>query len=64
MANELRANPGRWAIFSEDAHASTATSINFGRLKAFHPPKAFEAVTRKNPGGRYRIYVRFVGSAS
>lgn len=65
FANELRANPGRWALYptvpsSDSATSSNAANIRRGTLAAFRPPGAFEAVAR-TAGGIRQIYVRYVG---
>lgn len=63
-AEELRANPGRWALIklSTDRKSGPhrmAFLIKSGGLSAFTPKGAFEALVQ---GGQ--IYARFVGANS
>lgn len=64
FADQLRKHPGDWAVFREDANSSIAFQVKTGKVAAFRPAGAFEAVCRGiTPGGsRGRIYVRFVGT--
>ena len=51
----LRANPGRWALVKK-SHRGRAVAALFAKR---HPE--FEATTRKQPGGMFDIYARYVG---
>lgn len=64
FAEQLRANPGRWAVMGEDLSCSTTTMINRGIILGFAPAGAFEAVTRGVVKNRGTIYVRYVGDRS
>lgn len=63
VANKLRENPGRWAMFTEAATTGLAHRIKFGVLRGFEPSGSFEATVRDvNPSNQEAtIYVRFVG---
>ena len=56
FADELTANPGRWALYPWPVEASRALAsrIKRGRIAAFS--KGFDAVTRRG-----RVYVRYTG---
>lgn len=57
----LREHPGKWALYKEaSTSASVCTQIKSGRGYPVTPGE-FDAATRKNEDGTYRIYVRFVG---
>jgi hypothetical protein len=65
LAEELRRNPGRWAKLGT-YDTGQAANIRDGRLRAFRPAGAFEAVSRNgrtDGEGRRQadIYVRYVG---
>lgn len=66
VAAELKAAPEDWALLKEftEQRAGTARSaaavINGGRIPAYRPAGAFEAVTR-TVGGEVRLYARYVG---
>jgi hypothetical protein len=65
LAEELRANPGKWAVAEEslDSYrtqaAVAATRINKGENGAF-PDREFEATSSKVEG-KTRLLVRYVG---
>lgn len=64
FADILRANPFRWAVYPWPGKVphSTANNIRSGALKAFQPPKSFEAVStgvKDNPNKK--VWVRYVG---
>lgn len=63
LANELRANPGRWALLGEQLARSAAYHIQQGRYAAFRPAGAFEARVRNTNGSRADIYVRALPTA-
>lgn len=46
IADELRANPGRWAVVAEAANPGSATHIRTGHYVAFRPVGHFEATLR------------------
>lgn len=64
VADELRANPGRWALIHESADAGRRVDLAFricrGEPKAFAPAGDYEAVTRTRGGG-LRVYARYLG---
>lgn len=62
IADMLRANPGRWALISEDAASVTVTAIKNGKIVAFRGG-GFDACARNiSPRTRRgKIYVRYVG---
>lgn len=64
IADLLRANPGRWALFTETMTTGLAHRIKFGVLRDFQPAGAFEAVTRDvDPDTQQAaIYVRYIGN--
>lgn len=64
-ANELRANPGQWAIVRTANERKTldtlGTTIRKGRATSWLPAKSFEAVVRSNGDGTYAVYARYIG---
>lgn len=66
IAEELRNRPKEWAIVRvmPDAGRSSvvASGISRGKVAAFHPIGAFEAMARL-VDGEYRVYARYVGGA-
>ena len=61
IADRLRAEPGEWEFVGRHP-ASQITRIRTGKLAAFRPAGAFDAVGRNSgPRGRIDIYARFVG---
>jgi hypothetical protein len=63
-ADELRKHPGEWALVEKDAHAAKAYQVKAGKVKAYQPAGAFEAVIRSTPKhskDRGRLYIRYVG---
>lgn len=65
FADDLRENPGKWAIYpgnlnSERSQYSTAGNIRRGLTKAFQPRGAFEARSRRKDG-EIKIYVSYKG---
>jgi hypothetical protein len=69
IAAQLRAKPGQWARVIAAGH-STAAYIKSGRLPAYQPAGAFEAVARNSrlEDGRktqiWDIYARYIGDGS
>ncbi len=63
LAEELRDNPRRWALVlrGSDANGSLVNYMRYGRLVAYRPARAFEAVYR-TAAGEARIYARYVGT--
>ena len=63
IAKALKANPGQWAIISENAPGSYAVSIKRGLLVGFTPAGSFEATTRRNStrNKRVTVYARYIG---
>lgn len=63
IADELRANPGRWAVVYDGVTPQVASrragDIRIGSLGAFRPAGAFEATTRAT-AGQCRVYARYV----
>lgn len=65
VVDDLRANPGEWAVVLEDVTTGTAGAM-VHRIKngwtCFLPGGAFEAVCRNGErAGRSRVYARYVG---
>ena len=63
IADQLRANPGRWAVVLEGrpgVGTALATHIRMGHMKCFTPAGDFDA-TMRSIGGRGFVYARFVG---
>jgi hypothetical protein len=63
IADQLRANPGRWAVVEEiqrQRNNGLATKIAMGHMLCFTPAGDFEAVTRQG-GGVVRTYARYLG---
>jgi hypothetical protein len=61
LADQLRQEPGRWALLGEQLARSTAWHIQQGRYAAFRPAGTFQAKVRNTTGNRADIYVRFRG---
>ena len=61
FADELRKHPGDWAVWREGVNSSLAFQVKSGKVSAFRPAGAFEAVSRALENNRGTIYVRFVG---
>lgn len=68
FANALRANPGVWAVFKENAKDSqNVTDINKGYMQAFTPAGDFQATGRRTDDDpetgapRFTIYARYIG---
>lgn len=65
-AEQLRANPGRWAVirkFTKDKRPSAYTMVSLlkrGRLSAFQGEENWEAVTRTT-GDTVKVYARYIG---
>jgi hypothetical protein len=63
IAEQLRANPGRWAVVLEGrrgAGTALATHIRMGHMKCFTPAGDFEA-TMRAVNGRGLVYARYLG---
>lgn len=66
IAAALRERPGEWALVLRGIHSSYATQVRRGKLAAFQPPGAFEAVSTKstvtNDGKPTNdLYIKYVG---
>lgn len=68
IASELQAHPGSWGVVQKSgtiARASSAAqAIRRGRLAAYLPAGAFEAVARtvvERGTVEHRVYARYVG---
>lgn len=64
FAAQLRAHPGKWAIWRTEIGSSEATGVKQGRRAAFRPAGAYEARSTANGTGnqgKSTIYVRYVG---
>lgn len=62
IALELRQHPGQWALVSKAGHSSSlASAIKSGKMPAFAPAGAFDAVARstgkRNEWDTYAVYV-------
>lgn len=56
---ELRANPGRWAVYGRGyANSSVVTQIRAGERNGIEPGE-FEVESRKQPDGTVTIYVSY-----
>jgi len=63
LAEELKKNPGEWALVGENLSISIGSHISSGRIKAFQPAGAFEGTIRGVEGSRAKkIYARYVGN--
>lgn len=64
-ADELRSNPGRWALITECGDSSLATRISHGHLMAFRPAGTFETrqqvIHRDERGIKSKIWARYIG---
>lgn len=63
LADELRAQPGQWAVvFEGSAGQATgmATHIRLGQMACFAPSGDFDATTRRS-NGVTTTYARYVG---
>lgn len=63
VAAELRGRPNVWALVSETANSSAATTIREGRLAGFGPAGAFAAKCVR-VGGVLKLYAQYVGEPS
>lgn len=62
IAIQLRARPGKWAVIVEGyPHASVASLITRGKVRAYAPAGTYEAVAR-TVGGAQHIYARYIGA--
>lgn len=62
IAEQLRQNPGRWAVVYEGAQAPHIQQrINNGTSPWFQPKGAFEVTTRGRQSGLTTVYARFIG---
>lgn len=62
VVDELRANPGFWALITESAGPDFGMSIRLGHLRLFGPPGSFEVRQQIVPDtDSYRVWVRYVG---
>ncbi|MYT30490.1 MULTISPECIES: hypothetical protein [unclassified Streptomyces] len=66
---QLVNNPGKWAVIGRYGSAasarSTALNIRTGKLAAYTPAGAFDAVARTVHSGdesEFRVYARFIGA--
>lgn len=63
LAEQLRANPGRWAVVLEGRTGSgtaLATHIRMGHMMCFTPAGDFDATIRQSFGHAV-VYARYVG---
>lgn len=62
FANQLRANPGKWARLPLPNKAGISTIIGNGKMSAFRPAGHFECVYRKelDSDDKYN-YIRYIG---
>lgn len=61
IADELRSQPGRWAVVAEDANPGVAGHIRRGHYEAFRPKGSFEARCVGSAGMLPTVYARYVG---
>ena len=67
VADELRANPERWAIIAEDLAAGSCGTLASRIRKGtgpFAPKGAFETRCSAPAGGRGQVYARYIGGES
>lgn len=63
VAVQLRTRPGEWALIVDDyPHASVASLITRGKIRAYAPAGTYQAVARMVDGTQ-RIYARYVNAA-
>jgi hypothetical protein len=62
IADDLRADPGRWALVAENVPRSHASQIRAGQKKAFQPPEDWLVQTKGPRGTRGDIYMAFIGA--
>ena len=62
IADQLKANPGRWACIGRNMETGIVTVIRQAKVKCFEPEGSFEVMTR-NHTSRWvaDVYVRYVG---
>lgn len=64
IAATLRKHPADWALIAAYSTAASSNSIAYiirkGKLAAYEPAGAFEAVSRR-VGDTHRVYARYVG---
>lgn len=66
IADELRANPGRWAVIDEftgNHNRGLATKIRLGSMLCFTPAGDFESVSRRSDGV-VLTYARYLGDGA
>jgi hypothetical protein len=65
FVKELKTRPGQWAVLHPKAeHPSHVPNVNKGKIASFRPAGDFEATSRGNGDGTYKIYVRYVGEGT
>lgn len=63
LAEDLKKNPGEWALVGENLSVSIGSHISSGRIKAFQPAGTFEGVIRGSKDGRAeKVFARYVGN--
>lgn len=66
IAAALKQRPGEWAVVrrtdTANKSGAAAQAIRSGRLRAYAPTGAYEAVAR-TVDGEHRVYARYVGGA-
>ena len=60
LADQLREEPGRWALLGQQIARATAHHIQTGRYASFRPAGTFQARVRNTNGNRADVYVRAV----
>ena len=62
LAEDLKKNPGKWALVGENMSVSIGSHISSGRIKAFQPAGTFEGVVRGTKNGRAeKVFARYIG---
>ena len=62
LAEDLKKNPGEWALVGENLSISIGSHITSGRIKAFQPAGEFEGTIRGSKGSRAeKTFARYVG---
>lgn len=62
VADQLRANPGRWAVVAEGENAGISGHIRRGKYAAMQPAGSFEAQCVGGGGSFPTVYARYVGA--
>lgn len=64
LAAALRARPGEWAVVYPAAKSQAAAPAIRRGMGSWAPAGSFEAISRSNEDGTFRVYARFVGESA